>query len=104
MVNDAFLSLLGIARKAGRLTFGFSDTAAAGKNVMLVIAACDLSEKTEKELRFRLNTVDVIRVKYSIAELTHATGKPAGVIGFIDEGFAAKAVKLIGEARNISAE
>lgn len=46
--------LLGMARRAGRLTTGFDAVAAltAGGTAAVVLVAADLSEKTEKELRF----------------------------------------------------
>ena len=52
--KNAVTGLLGIARRAGRLSIGFDAVCAQigeGK-AELVLLACDLSEKTGKELRY----------------------------------------------------
>ena len=78
-------------------SFGFAETAAAGNGVRLAVMAADLSQKTEKELRFRSPSVRAVRTEYTLEELSHAVGRTAGVIGIADDGFAAKAAKLLGE-------
>ena len=97
MPNDAFLSFIGIARKANKLTFGTNDTLQEIKkgNICLVVVASDISEKTEKEIRFVAGGVTVIRVPYLLKQLSDATGRIAGVLGFTDEGFATKSEQLL---------
>lgn len=89
---DKFLNLLGICRKAGKLTLGAAKTLEAikaGKSE-LVIVASDLSEKTEKELKFTAKNTNVAveRTEYSIETLSAAVGAPAGVLSVSDQGFA----------------
>ena len=49
-MNDRLLSLLGIARRAGKLTMGFDPVAedVAKHKAKLVLTASDLSERTLK--------------------------------------------------------
>lgn len=87
--------LLGIARRAGKLIAGFDAAAASaetGKAALLLIAH-DLSEKTEKELRFaaRNKKIPLARMPLSKEEAGAACGfrKPVGVLATEDRGFAA---------------
>ncbi len=106
-MSDKCLNLLGICRKAGKLTIGAQKTTelvSVGK-AQLVIIACDLSEKTEKELKFtaKNKNVAVVRTEYSIEQLSAAIGVPAGVVSVSDQGFATALNKLInGGSRNDS--
>lgn len=98
-MSDKFLGLLGICRKAGKLTLGAAKTTELIKEgrAEAVYVACDLSAKTEKELRFALskNNMAVVRTPYSIEQLSKAIGIPAGVLGVSDKGFATALNKLI---------
>lgn len=92
--------LLGLARRAGKLTTGFDavmESVALGKAVLIMTAA-DLSEKTEKELRFANEgkAVSIQKLPLDKEELRHALGlfKPVGVLALEDKGFAASVLKL----------
>ena len=76
---DKLLSLLGLARRAGKIEPGFDAavSAARGHKAALLLAARDISEKTLKNLRYE--------------------GDRAGVLAITDKGFA-KAVKELAEA------
>lgn len=92
MPRDKFLSLLGICRKAGRLSLGYSrceESVKKGKAETIFIA-CDISPKTEKELKFitRNTDIDVIRTAYSIMDFSSALDIKAGVVAVDDVGFA----------------
>ena len=95
--------LLGMARRAGRLTTGFDAVAAltAGGTAAVVLVAADLSEKTEKELRFaaRNHPSPLLRLSLTKEELGRALGlkKPVGVLALEDRGFAASLMKLAGQ-------
>lgn len=87
--------LLGMARRGGRLTTGFDAVTAliaAGRDIMVLLAA-DLSEKTEKELRFaaRDRAYEIIRLPLGKEEVGRSLGfdKPVGVLALEDKGFAA---------------
>lgn len=55
-MEDKLAGLLGMCRRAGRLTTGFDAVTAlaAEGRAALILAASDVSEKTGKELRFAL--------------------------------------------------
>lgn len=98
--TDRLAGLLGIARRAGRLTIGFRAVAAqiADGKADAVLLAADLSEKTGKELRFAAKdkAVKLFRIPLNKQELAHLLGleKPVGVLAIEDKGFAASIEKL----------
>lgn len=92
--------LIGMARRAGRLTIGFDavrEQLEAGKAAFVLLAA-DLSAKTEKELLFGLKQVKAGRGPLGKEEMAHALGslRPVGVIATDDEGFATAMKALCG--------
>lgn len=90
-MNDAFLSLLGLSRKAGKLVFGFETvkTAAEKGEALIVFSARDLSSKTAKELKFVCENLEVehIETTYDMKTLGSAIGKMTGIVAVTDEGF-----------------
>lgn len=90
-MNDAFLSLLGLSRKAGKLVFGFETvkTAMQKGDAEMVFSACDLSPKTAKELVFICENLEVehIKTSYDMKTLGSAIGKMTGIVAVTDEGF-----------------
>lgn len=100
-MNNKLTGTLGICRRSGHLTIGFD----AVKDLILknraalVMTAADLSEKTEKELRFLMNehSVSICRLSLNKAALSAALGlqKPVGVIATDDSGFAVSIAKHI---------
>lgn len=97
-MNNRLIGLLGMARRAGRLTAGFDavlELVKSGK-AQVVLLAADLSPKTEKELRFAASTaVPLLPVELTKEEIGHAAGwnKPVGVVATEDKGFAAAMIK-----------
>lgn len=91
MNQDKILTLLGFCRKAGKLVIGTEKVTELVKNKKscLIMLACDISEKTEKELTFyasKGNAV-LIRLPYDIKTLSHATATTAGIFATEDKGF-----------------
>lgn len=92
--------LLGMARRAGRLTAGYDAVAAlaAEGKAKVILFAADLSEKTEKEVRFaaKEHRTELFRIPLNKEEMGHIVGlkKPAGVLAIEDKGFAASIQKL----------
>lgn len=95
-MEDKLAGLLGMCRRAGKLTTGFDAVTAlaAEGRAALVLTASDLSEKTGKELRFALARtaapVPTLTAALTKEELGRATGflKPVGILSTADEGFA----------------
>lgn len=89
---DKLLSMLGLARRAGKLQAGYDlsvETIRAGKAV-LAMAASDISEKTYKNLVFEAQRkgVPALRLQAAMEELSVACGVKAGVVTLTDSGFA----------------
>lgn len=90
-MNNPILSLLGIARKAGKLSLGTeSAKSALQKNKSnLILLAADISNKTEKELRFLSNgKTPLIRLPFNTFQISNAVGTKTGIISVDDSGFA----------------
>ena len=99
-MNNRLLSLLGLARRAGRLAIGYA--AAAGSlqdgSSELVLLASDLSPRTVENIgrAARACGTAVCRTAYTMDEVSAALGaKRSGVISVCDAGFAQKARMLI---------
>lgn len=91
MNNDPILSRLGFARKANKTAFGFAKSKEALKQqkAKLIVVASDISQKSEKEIRFFAgDAVPVVRIDSTIEQLSNAVGFKAGIVAVNDEGFA----------------
>ncbi len=89
---DKILSLLGLARRAGKLEAGFDAAAAAarGKQARLLAAAADVSEKTFKNLCYEAQRAGIpaVRLMATMDAAGRACGIKAGVLAVTDQGFA----------------
>ncbi len=98
-MTDRILSLLGLARRAGKLEAGFdaAQTAARAKKAFLLTAAADISEKTFKNLSYEAGRCEIraVRLPFSAEEVGRACGVKAGVMAVTDRGFAGSLLKLI---------
>ncbi|MBQ1412816.1 MAG: ribosomal L7Ae/L30e/S12e/Gadd45 family protein [Clostridia bacterium] len=99
-MNNQLLSLLGLMRRAGKLSLGFdaaADSVASGESC-LILTTADISPKTLKELNYKIHeTVCVLPLDCSQETLGKAIGKNVKIISVNDRGFAQKA-KLLMEA------
>ena len=92
------ISLLSLARRAGKLVLGFDRVADAlreGKSKG-VFCTADLSEKSRKELAFTAQKYGMQPVVLAVTmdQVQHACGKRSGVIALCDEGFSKKLSEL----------
>ena len=97
---NKLLSMLGLARRAGRLSMGHDMAAksiASGKARALLFAK-DISAGSEKDMLFMLDKqradIPVIRLSSTIDEIHFALGYKAGIITVDDENFAEKIKSL----------
>lgn len=101
-MNQRLLSLLGIARRAGRLSPGFdaaADSIKKGRSRLLLLAA-DLSERTAQSIvsKAKQSGVEVITANISMDLIGNAVGrKMTGIISVNDNGFAEKIKTLCAE-------
>lgn len=97
-MNDKFLSLLGIARRASALSLGHdAAVSAVVKNrAKLCVISFEGSERLKKEMEhactFQGKNIPLLITDYTLTELSAAIGSKAAVLTVDDEGFA-KALK-----------
>ena len=88
------LSLLGLAKKAGRLSAGHDAVldAVARKKAALIVLAADASERLEKEMHreiaFHHLHINIIRIDETMADMGRALPHKVGVVSVNDASFA----------------
>ena len=102
---DKALTLLGFARKAGKLSCGMEAVKEAmnRKKARLALAAADISEKSKKEIRFfaEKNRVGFTELKrFDSKALSDAIGRRCSTVTINDSGFADAFLKAYDEGGN----
>ena len=91
MQQNKFLSTLGLARRAGKLTYGFDMVTEALDKTQLIFLAADVSARTRNsvmQLALRRG-VPCRDTALTMADISYAIGtKPVGIVGILDKGFA----------------
>lgn len=100
-MNEKLLSLMGIARKAGRLSLGYDPAEEAmrkGKSKLLLIAK-DVSERTLKSITAAAQQTGtrIILTDITMDAFGAAVGKRSGIVSVNDRGFAEKMEILCSE-------
>ena len=108
MNMNRLLSLLGIARRAGKISWGrdaVEESLGKGK-AHLVLVAEDISPKTTAGVRFSADRagVPLLSIHETIESVSQAIGKRAGLVAILDQGFAEKLKLLAQEAQSGNAE
>ena len=98
---DPILSLLGLCRRAGRMSIGCDPVKSSilKGETRLVLFAGDISRNTEKDIVYLIEEYhkDLIRLNSTKDEIGTALGKYASVVSINDTGFAKKIKKLCSE-------
>lgn len=87
-----FLSTLGLCGKSGKLIHGFDPVCDELKNprskIAGVVIAKDVSEKTQKEMRFFCDKYETALYvcENTMDEIKNVIGKRTGVLAVLDEG------------------
>lgn len=95
---NKFLSTLGLARRAGRLTYGFDMVLSELHKTHLILLAEDTAERTQRNIREAAEEcgIPVMNIPYTKESLGVSIGtKPVGIIGVADGGFSASLTKSI---------
>ena len=91
-MNDSVLSLLGLCRKAGKMSMGHDACKQSLKqgNAVLCIICSDASARLEEEISYLASEaeVKVYGVDYTQLDIRQATGFKASVFTVDDAGFA----------------
>lgn len=101
-MSDRILSLLGLARRAGRLSLG-NDAARESiftGEAKLILLARDLSARTTGGMQAAAQQGGVpwVGLEQSLDEVGMALGKRVGVIAVNDQGFAKRLTELTAQA------
>lgn len=98
-MQDRFLSLLGLCRRAGKMVIGNDPVIESvfKKKAELVIIASDCSKNTSKNVLVSThkNNVSAVVCNYTKDDISYAVGKYCAVLSIEDTGFAKKAYTLI---------
>lgn len=89
-MQDKLLRLIGLARRAGELTYGQTAVATEikKKHSKLILFAADFNEKTKQSILDSCLCVKALTLPYSMEELGYAIGaKPTGVLSVNHENF-----------------
>ena len=103
MQNKKYLSLLGLARRAGRLSMGHDTALEAlrkGK-AKLVIFSSDISQRLINEFERESSEIPAVKISETIDEIHFAVGYRAGVLTVDDENFAVRIKELIEQEENV---
>lgn len=89
-MQDKLLRLLGLARRAGELTYG--QTAVAKeikkKHAKLILFAADFNPKTRQTILRDCQSIQTATLPYSMEEIGFTIGtKPTGVLSINNENF-----------------
>ena len=91
MAENKFLSTLGLARRAGKLNYGFDMVVEGLEKTGIVFFAADISARSRNSVsqlaaRKKVNCKDL---PFTMAQIALAIGtKPVGIIGITEQGFA----------------
>lgn len=103
MEKNKILSMLGLARRAGRLSMGHDTALSAvldGKAEMLIFAS-DTSSRLRREfetaMKKRNISIPVFNADITISEIHYSCGYKAGVIAVNDENFSKKIISLFND-------
>ncbi len=96
-MNDKFLSLLGMARRGGKLSLGHDAviSSVVKNRSKLLILSSEASPRLQREISHAAaydgKNIPVLITGYTTAEISAAIGSKASVISVDDEGFASAA-------------
>lgn len=96
---NKLLNLLGLCRRAGRLTLGNDPVtdSVISKKAFMVLIASDASQHTAKDMLILCHKCGIKAAMLSVSkdDLSAAVGKYCAVVAICDAGFAKKAATLV---------
>lgn len=101
MDNPKFLSLLGMCRRAGKLSCGHDGAIGSvrSKSAKLCLLSSDSSERLRKEIEREANfdgrNIPVVILLSTMDDIRKATGLKSAVLSVNDEGFAKTMLGLL---------
>jgi len=110
MPEQKILSLLGMARRAGRLSVGHdaAEEAIVKNKARLCLCCADASARLQREMKhncsFAHKSIPYLTMTFSMAALSKAIGTKAAVVTVDDEGFAQRLGSLFAEIQTTGKE
>ena len=103
MQNKKYLSLLGLARRAGKLSLGHDAAydSLRKRKAKLIIFSSDISKNVIRDFEKTPSCVIAVRVDETMDEIGSALGHKAGVLSVNDDGFANRITELIRQEDNV---
>ena len=103
MQNKKYLSLLGLARRAGKLSMGhdMSYEAVRKRKAKLIVFSSDISIRLIGEFERAKGDIPSLKICETIDEIHKALGYKAGVLTVNDENFADRIKELINQEENV---
>lgn len=101
MINDKLQGLLGLCRKANKMSLGHDAviTSIKKRKAQLVITCCDSSERLKREMQdecsYDNRNIKYMDATFSMKELSFCINARAGVISIDDNGFSKKIDSII---------
>lgn len=101
MMTDNLKGILGLCRRAGKMSIGHDAAVSSIKNrkAYLGITCCDSSQRLKNEIKdecsFNNRNIPYIDADFDMKELSLCIGTRAGVISIDDRGFANKLYSIL---------
>ena len=99
MANEKLSGFLGLARKAGKLVFGFDMTVESIQKgtAKAVLLSSDCAERTARNIKriAEENEAEVLILPLTMDEIGYAVAKRVGVLSVCDSGFSKKIKELL---------
>ena len=97
LTRNKILSLLGLCKKSGNISFGFDSCieAVRQKISQLVLITKDLSDNTKQKLLNQVDETLICTVELSMDDVNAFLGKSCGIISVNNKGFAEKIKSLV---------
>lgn len=101
MMTDNLKGILGLCRRAGKMSIGHDAAVSSIKNrkSYLGITCCDSSQRLKNEIKdecsFNNRNIPYIDADFDMKELSLCIGTRAGVISIDDRGFANKLYSIL---------
>ena len=102
MISDNLRGMLGLCRRAGKMSLGHDAviTSIKKRKAKLVITCCDTSDRLKREMQdecsYDNRNIKYIDVAFDMKELSLCINARAGVISIDDSSFAEKLYSIIG--------
>ena len=101
MPDNKILSMLGLARRAGKLSMGhdMAEQAVLKKRAKMIFFCCDVSPRLVKEFKktMELHGIDIplFQTEITIEQIHFFVGYKAGVLTVDDENFSKRIISLL---------